>query len=211
MAPGPVTYGISCYNCKAPFDALDAAWCSCVVHRRSFTCPSCLKCFCKAPQAFKQGFWERAPQQLWDRVLAEQARVVEQLPNPEDAASATRPLVLIVEDERDVRSLTQSAVRDLGYGVAVACDGEEGLRLARSLKPDLVLADAMMPKLDGREMCRTIKNDPSLSAARVVIMTSIYTASRYKYEAYREFHADGYLTKPLEFADLQETLRKYLG
>ena len=210
--PGePATHGVACYNCRAVFDAVEASWCNCIVARRTFTCPSCLKCFCKAPKTYKQGFWENAPQVLWDRVAAEHNLGFEAPALPEDAASATRPFVLIVDDEPDVQRLAVSAVQSLGYGVGLARDGEEGLALARRLRPDLVLSDAMMPKLDGREMCRRIKDDPDLPGVKVIIMTSLYTAPHYKYEAYREFRADGFLTKPLDFADLQKALREYLG
>ena len=72
-------------------------------------------------------------------------------------------------------------IERLGYGVAVAQDGVEGLAMARSYRPELVLTDAMMPKLDGREMGRLIKDDPELTGTKVVVITSLYTDSRYKH------------------------------
>ena len=103
------------------------------------------------------------------------------------------------------------AVELLGFGVLRASNGEEGLALVKSHRPDVVLTDAFMPKMDGREMCRLIKADPEISGVPVVIMTSLYTASRYKYEAYKEFGANDYLAKPLEMGEIQAVLRKQLA
>ena len=206
----PPTHVVACYTCKAFFDAVSATWCQCLVTRRSFVCPSCLKCFCPAPQSYKQGFWQRAPQLLWDRAGAEH-RPVEDLPENPDPELVEHPLVLIVDDEKDIRRIAYAAITGLGYHAVVASDGEEGIELAARYRPELILTDAFMPKLDGREMCRRIKANPQTAAAKVVIITSVYTASRYKYEAYKEFQADDYLSKPVELASLSDLLRKYLG
>jgi CheY-like chemotaxis protein len=204
------TFLVACFGCRQTFDAFEASWCSCLVSRRSLMCPHCQSCFCKAPQSFKQKFWEGAPQVLWDLAAAEH-RPPEELPENPDVGSVEHPLVLVVDDEKDIRRIAYAAITGLGYHAIVAGDGEEGMALAIKYKPDLILTDAFMPKLDGREMCRRIKVDPQTSAAKVVVMTSLYTASRYKYEAYKEFLADDYLPKPLELRVLQDLLRKYLS
>jgi CheY-like chemotaxis protein len=201
---------VACYTCKAPFDAISANWCQCLATRRSLVCPGCQKCFCQSPQVYKQGFWERAPQLLWDRVAAEH-RSGEDLPENPAAELVEHPLVLIVDDEKEIRRVAFAAITGLGYRAVVASDGEEGIELAARYRPDLILTDAFMPKLDGREMCRRIKANPELATAKIVIITSVYTASRYKYEAYKEFQADDYLSKPLELSSLSDILRKYLG
>ena len=208
-APTP-THVVACYTCKAPFDTLTAGWCQCLVTRRSFVCPVCRTCFCLAPQSYKQSFWEGAPQPLWDRAEVEH-RSVGDLPENPDAELALHPLVLIVDDEKDIRRIAFAAVTGLGYHAVVASNGEEGMELAARYKPDLILTDAFMPKLDGREMCRRIKANPETATAKVVIITSVYTASRYKYEAYKEFNADDYLSKPLDLSSLRDLLRKHLG
>jgi CheY-like chemotaxis protein len=78
-------------------------------------------------------------------------------------------------------------------------------------QPDLVLTDAFMPRVDGREMCGRLKSNPATSGLKVIIMTALYTAARYRSEAFRDFHADDYLSKPLEFKDLRAVLQKHLG
>ncbi|MEO8431257.1 MAG: response regulator [Acidobacteriota bacterium] len=208
-SPGPQAYSVPCFNCQSPFEPLESSWCNCLVSKRTFTCPSCLNCFCKAPPAYKQKFWESAPRALWDRSEAEHSGKFESPENP-TPESAIRPLVLVVDDEPDIQKMAVRAILGLGYGVILARSGEEGLELAAKYVPDLVLSDALMPKMDGREMCRRIKEDPSTASAKVVVMTSLYTAARYKAEAYKDFHVDEYLSKPLEIRVLQSVLQKLL-
>jgi YesN/AraC family two-component response regulator len=80
------------------------------------------------------------------------------------------------------------------------------LALVDQHPPRLVITDALMPKMDGRELCRQIK-DLDLGV-KVIIMTSLYTAPHYKYEAYKQFHADGYLPKPIDFEELHKMMER---
>ena len=210
MTPNPAAYTVVCFNCSSAFEPLESPWCNCLVTKRSFICPSCLNCFCKAPPAYKQKFWESAPKALWERSDAEHSGKFEPPANPETNA-VTRPLVLVVDDEPDIQRMALRAIGGLGYGAVLARDGQEGLDLAAKYLPDLVLSDAFMPKMDGREMCRRIKETTATAAVKVVVMASLYVAARYRTEAYREFHADEYLSKPLEIRLLQSVLQKLLG
>jgi CheY-like chemotaxis protein len=203
-------YVVPCFTCQAPFDAMAAGWCACLTSKRTVVCPSCRNCFCKATTPYKQSFWERAPQEMWDRSMAERRIIFEPPPNPPPDA-VKRPLILVVDDELDVQRATLAALSELGYGAVIARDGLEGIQLASRYQPDLVLADAFMPKLDGREMCRRLKSSPATATLKVVIMTAVYTAARYRSEAFREFHADDYLAKPLELKDLRALLQRLVG
>jgi CheY-like chemotaxis protein len=202
-------FHVSCHNCGGQFDAAQASWCTCIVKQRSFACPYCLKCFCKAPAAYRQKFWADAPDHLWQRKAEEKRESVPPLNLPVD--SVKRPLVLVVDDEREIQAVVSRAVESLGFGLIVARDGEEGLDLALYFKPDLILTDALMPKLDGREMTLRVKSDPRLASTKVVIMTSIYKGLNYRSEGTGKYRADHYLEKPIEFADLRALLQKHLG
>lgn len=204
------TYMVACHSCRSNFDALDTTWCSCLVSERSLVCPSCLVCFCKAQPQYKQAFWRAAPKSLWDRKLEEHKQAFELPPNPEPS-EALRPLVLLVDDEKDIQRVASRAITGLGYGLVVGRNGQEGLELAKAYKPDLVLSDALMPQMDGREMCRRIKEDPETAKAKTVVMTALYTAVKYRTEAHKAYRVDDYLTKPLDFALLREVLQKHLG
>lgn len=209
-APLQNRYEVRCYNCKSPFDALQSVWCNCLVTQHSLVCPSCLSCFCKSPTAYKIQFWSAAPQTLWDRELEDHRMDQRQFRNP-NPDEASHPLVLLVDDEKEIQRLATRAITGLGYGIIVAGNGFEGLELAKRYKPDLILADALMPRLDGREMCKILKADPDTSKMIVVIMTSLYTQSKYKTEAYKDFGVDSYVSKPLEFNSLRDILQRYLG
>jgi len=204
----PAKYKVHCANCDERFDAMAAPWCSCIGNDRSLKCPHCGSCFCKASQTYKSEFWKLAPPEMWERRRNEQ-KETPKFTNP-DVDEIARPMVLIVEDDRVVQAIAVRVIRTMGYGVALANNGEEGLRLAREYRPELVLTDAMMPKLDGREMGRLIKNDEKLHA-KVIVITSLYTGSRYRTEGLGTFKADAFLTKPLDADELRAKLLEYLG
>ncbi len=80
--------------------------------------------------------------------------------------------ILVVDDSpTHLKLVTEPLVKE-GYKVATASDGEEGLAKAASEKPDLVVLDVIMPKLNGFQVCRKIKTSPKLKQIKVVIMTS---------------------------------------
>jgi CheY-like chemotaxis protein len=207
-APDEMKYKVNCQSCGGKFDALRAPWCNCLTKERTVRCHHCNECFCKSSAAVKQQFWADAPEAMWAR--KRELKQEKPFANP-SPADVTRPLVLIVEDEKEIQSIAMRVVNALGYGAVLARDGEEGLALAAEYRPDIVLTDAMMPKLDGREMCRRIKDDPQLGSTKVAIMTSLYTSAQYKYEALKEFKADAYAAKPLDPAQLREILKKLAG
>jgi CheY-like chemotaxis protein len=203
------TYEIPCHNCRAPFDALAAPWCSCLVTERTVVCPSCLTCFCKAAPAYKHQFWSGAPKVLWDAKWNEHNSEFETKPNP-DPETALRPLVLVVDDERNIQRMAARVIESLGYGMILARDGVEGRNLARKYLPDLVLSDALMPKLDGREMCRQLKSEKSTAHLKVIVMTALYTSVKYRNEGFKAYQVDDYLSKPVDFAQLRAVLEKHL-
>ena len=80
-----------------------------------------------------------------------------------------QPRVLMVEDHPDIADLYQLKLQLDGYRVAVAVDGDAGLRLARSLKPDLILLDIHVPHLDGLQLLAALREDPATREQLVVI------------------------------------------
>lgn len=68
-----------------------------------------------------------------------------------------------------------------------------------------------MPKLDGREMGRRIKENPETAHVKVVLMTALYTTVKYEHEAYKAFKVDDYVTRPLDVERLRTVLQKPLG
>ena len=205
-----IRFKVDCQNCGGKYDAMKASWCSCLGKDRTLRCPHCDECFCKAPVGDRNKFWASAPPELKERRKEQGHEQVAPFQNPPPDA-IRRPMVLLVDDDRLLHSIAIRIIEGLGYGVAVAKDGVEGLAMAQSYRPELVLTDAMMPRLDGREMGRLIKNDPALKGTRVVVITSLYTDTRYKNEALSQFRADEYLSKPVGARQLQDVVKRHLA
>ena len=121
--------------------------------------------------------------------------------------------ILVVDDATFVRDMIKKQLRDKVPGAEVidAADGMRALVAIKNQPPDLILSDALMPKMDGREMCRLIKKDSQLSKIKVVIMTSLSTRPRDKSAAFKEFKVDEYLQKPLSFNLLRNILERFLA
>jgi CheY-like chemotaxis protein len=203
-------YEVDCFSCRTPFDAIDADWCSCLAKERTLVCTNCLSCFCKAPPAFKEKFWVEAPPRLFERKTAEARRQQDGLPANVPSSEVARPLVLTVEDDAEIQAIVQRICSNLGYGFIHAMNGQDGLELAHEYRPNLILSDAFMPKLDGREMCRQLKQDPSFADTKMIVMTGLYTDTKYRSEALKRFHVDEYLSKPVAVTDLINVLQKHL-
>ena len=118
----------------------------------------------------------------------------------------TRPSVLVCDDEPNLRELIRVSLGP-GWTVHEAGDGEEALTLARSLEPDLVILDLMMPRLNGIDVLLRLKADPSLVRTRVLVVTA-QPAS--EVEA-REHGADGVIVKPFAPEDLAELAARLVG
>ena len=126
----------------------------------------------------------------------------------DDVAKFSNALILVVDDEQTQRLLTQDILEQDGFRVEEASDGEEGLRLARDLRPDLILLDVMMPKMDGFETCRRIRADLAIRHIPVIIVTG-----REDVEDIENGFAAGatdFLTKPVVWNLLPNRIRYVL-
>jgi CheY-like chemotaxis protein len=113
----------------------------------------------------------------------------------EDAPDGDRTTVLVVDDNADVRAYVRSVLA-VTYRVLEAADGEAGLELARAALPDLVLADVMMPRLDGLALARALGEDPATDGIPVVLLTA--RAGPRDEVAGLATGADDYITKPFD-------------
>jgi two-component system alkaline phosphatase synthesis response regulator PhoP len=116
--------------------------------------------------------------------------------------------VLIVDDEPTVR-LTVRKMLDKDYLVIEATNGEEAVDIARGQKPDVILMDLMMPKMDGYAACSGIKADPATRRIPVVILTAVGHELNKKLAA--EMGAEGYITKPFNYQDILNTVERFLS
>jgi two-component system alkaline phosphatase synthesis response regulator PhoP len=114
--------------------------------------------------------------------------------------------ILIVEDEEILLDLLKKKLINQGYGVVVARDGEEGLRIMREEKPDLVLLDIIMPKLGGFEVMEEMQKDSKLKNIPIIIVSN--SGQPVEIEKARELGARDWLIKT-EF-DPQEVVEKVI-
>jgi two-component system, cell cycle response regulator DivK len=117
--------------------------------------------------------------------------------------------ILVVEDQEDNRRIIRDLLMSAGYELVEAADGEAGVRLAATERPDLILMDIQLPVLDGHEATRRIKQNPELRAIPIVVVTS-YALSGDDAKAMAA-GADGYVAKPFSPRELLATIRKLLG
>ncbi len=120
----------------------------------------------------------------------------------------TPPRILIVDDNPVNVKVLQTRLAAEGYEVITAADGEEGLAAARTLTPDLILLDVMMPKVDGFEVCRQLRADPAFPFTPIILVTAM--ADSKDIVAGLEAGGDEYLTKPVDHAALAARVRSML-
>jgi class 3 adenylate cyclase/CheY-like chemotaxis protein len=120
----------------------------------------------------------------------------------------TPPRILVADDNAMNLDILQTRLAAHGYEVLTAADGEAALAAARARLPDLILLDIMMPKLDGIEVCRDLRADPSLPFIPVIMVTA--KADSKDIVAGLEAGGDEYLTKPVDQAALVARVKSML-
>jgi len=116
--------------------------------------------------------------------------------------------ILIADDETVVR-LTVGRILDKDYIVLEATNGEEAVEIAKGQKPDLILMDLIMPKMDGYTACSEIKADQATKGIPVVILTAVGHEFNKKFAT--EMGAAGYVTKPFNPQELIDVISRLLG
>lgn len=121
------------------------------------------------------------------------------------AAVAGAKTVLVVEDEESLASTLSYNLRKNGFNVVSAADGVEGLAAARRLRPDVIVLDLMLPKMDGMELCRRVRSD---SDVPIIMLTA--KGEETDRVVGLEMGADDYLTKPFSMRELMARVRALL-
>ena len=116
--------------------------------------------------------------------------------------------ILIVEDQEDNRVIMRDVLSSAGYDLIEAVNGEDGVKLAHSERPDLILMDIQLPIIDGYEATRQIKGSTVLKSIPIIAVTS-YALSGDQAKA-RAAGCDGYVSKPFSPRELLARVREYL-
>jgi DNA-binding response OmpR family regulator len=116
--------------------------------------------------------------------------------------------VLVVEDEPNIVDSLSFLMKQAGFGVQVARDGDAALRVMESRVPDLVLLDVMLPRRDGYDVCRAIRSNPAWGDVKIIMLT----AKGRELDRLKglELGADDYVTKPFSTRDIVERVLKLL-
>jgi two-component system response regulator MprA len=123
-----------------------------------------------------------------------------------DGSAQHRVIILVVERDPHVRELEAFFLNEAGYAVEFISDGPAALDRARKLRPDIVITEVLVPKLDGLALCRRLKGDPETREIKVLIFSILAAGSRAK-----EAGADAFLMKPLAEHRLVDTVRQLMA
>ena len=115
-------------------------------------------------------------------------------------------IILVVERDPHVRDLEAFFLNEAGYGVEFAPDGLAALEMAREMKPDIIITEVLVPKLDGLALCRAVRKEAALKDTVVLIFSILAAQGRA-----REAGADAFLMKPLAEQRLVQTVRELLA
>jgi len=121
---------------------------------------------------------------------------------------ANRPTVLLVEDDAALRRYLEVILRRAGYTVICAANGLEAIKAALSSKVDAVVTDALMPHLNGHELCRYLRARPELAHVPVLLLSGLEPNAA---APAKSVYADAHLTKPVRPEDFTECLARLLA
>jgi twitching motility two-component system response regulator PilH len=118
-------------------------------------------------------------------------------------------VILVIEDDPDQRRLMERTLTTSGYRILTASDGQTGLESALAIQPRLIILDVVMPRMNGYQTARALKQNPATAAIPILMVTT-------KQEPADEFWstqvgADAFLTKPLDITELIKAVGRLLG
>ncbi len=127
----------------------------------------------------------------------------------EEDPMATSQKLLLVEDEEELVRIVQTYFRDEGFEVRIALNGEEGLKALQSFKPDVIVSDVKMGRMDGFEFFEALQKLPGLSAIPVIFLTIL--DDRSSVQRATKLGAAGYMTKPFDVEELHEKIKEVMA
>ncbi len=127
---------------------------------------------------------------------------------PAEPFGAGRRALLVDDDALQLKLVAHRLAR-YGFAIVTACDGQDGLEQARERKPDIVISDVMMPRLDGFGLCQHFRNDPALEAVPLVLLTNSYVEADDR-ELARRVGADDLVVRTPELRELVDAARRVL-
>jgi DNA-binding response OmpR family regulator len=121
---------------------------------------------------------------------------------------AAKKKILVVDDDPEILGMLDIRLGKRGYHVMSAADGEQALEQARKEKPSLVVLDVMMPRMNGWEVARALRQDPATHGIKIVMLTAI--GAQMNEMTSPLYGVDAYLDKPFQFAELETKIDELL-
>jgi len=121
---------------------------------------------------------------------------------------AERARILLIDDHRTVHRLLEAILRIKGYELLYAENGAQGLAMARSERPDLIVLDVMMPDMDGFKVCQFLKEQAETRTIPVLFLTA--RGAEDDLESGRRAGGDGFMTKPFQSVEVLNTIERML-
>jgi DNA-binding response OmpR family regulator len=118
--------------------------------------------------------------------------------------------IVIAEDDKVTLRTLERFLVDNSFFVYPAQDGQTAFELVRQERPDILISDLVLPKLDGVQLCNKVKQDPDLNRIQVIMMTAVYKGSTFK-PLTRDCGADEYIEKPIDMTNLLEKIFRLIS
>lgn len=120
-----------------------------------------------------------------------------------------KPLILVVDDNETIRKLVRTILGEYNMDVVAVNDGDEALDFLQKRRPDAMLLDLSMPRVDGLEVLRQVRAHASLHDLYVIMLTAVANTTRF--EEVHSYHPDGYLEKPFRVNDLVTQVQRAIS
>lgn len=117
--------------------------------------------------------------------------------------------LLVIEDEVDLAEMVKLRLEANGYEILIAHDGQDGLDMARKERPDLIILDLMLPKIDGYKVCRMLKFDEKYKHIPIIMFTA--RAQELDKKVGYDVGADAYITKPFDAQALLQKIKELVS
>lgn len=117
--------------------------------------------------------------------------------------------IVVIEDDPVTLRLLEGILSQNDFLVRSAKDGQAGLELVRNEKPDLVISDVVLPRMDGLGLCARIKSDPDLARTKVILITAVYKKVALKHIV-RDSQADAVIEKPVDSASFLKKIKSLI-
>ena len=131
-------------------------------------------------------------------------------PHPAKSSENLKKIILVVEDEEDIRKAVIFRIRQAGFETLSAEDGEMAVRIAQGMRPSLILLDLKLPKLSGEEVCKAIKDGDDLDLRKTPIIMLTAKTSDVDQVIGHVIGANCYMTKPFDMDELINNITKYV-